>query len=161
MKIKKLKVFITSGFHVDSAESGKYHTLYVADGKYITNSYDLALYQLTADHAYNPNGYMIAIPSMIEETVSYVRSWKIVESYTKQSAFRLISLYTQLAFKSIQWFFVCKLYKKRIQRERLMCLASLLEEQNTLEYRFSPNKVKCLLGIKENTNDIYDEIFFS
>jgi len=161
MKIKKLKVFIPSGFHVDSVESGKYHTLYVADSKYIDNSYDLALYQLTEDHLYNPSGYMIAIPSMVEDTISYLRSWKIVDSYTQQSFSRLIKLYTQLFTKSILWYFISKLYKVRIERERLMRIANLIENQKTLESRFSPNKVKYLLGIKENPKDIYDEIFFS
>jgi hypothetical protein len=161
MKIKKLKVFIPNGFHVDSAESGKYHTLYVADSKHIDNSYDLALYQLTEDHLYNPSGYMIAIPSMVEDTVSYLRSWKIVDSYTQQSFSRLIKLYTRLFTKSILWYFISKLYKVRIERERLMLLANLIETEKTLESRFSPNKVKSLLGIKDNSKDIYDEIFFS
>jgi hypothetical protein len=161
MKIKKLKVFIESGFHVDSAESGKYHTLYVADSKYIDNSYDLTLYKLHKDNVTNPDGYMIAIPSMIEGVVLYSNSWKIVDSYTQQSFLRLIRLYTKLFTKSILWYFISKLYKVRIKRERLMLLANLIENQKTLESRFSPNKVKSLLGIKDNSKDIYDEIFFS
>jgi hypothetical protein len=98
---------------------------------------------------------------MVEDTISYLRSWKIVDSYTQQSFSRLIKLYTQLFTKSILWYFISKLYKVRIERERLMRIANLIENQKTLESRFSPNKVKYLLGIKENPKDIYDEIFFS
>ena len=159
MKIKRLSVFIKSGYHVDTANSNRTHTFYVSK-RLDFEPYEFALYQLPADHPDNPNGWMVSVPIMTEGIIPYKQVWKIETIPTHTS--RLFKLYMRFIFKSALWFILSRVKRSRIERERLKQLCGLLDKRDTLLYKYSPHtelsKIKD--SITHNRGDITDDIFF-
>jgi hypothetical protein len=166
MKPKKIKVYIKTGYHVESKESGKYQEYWVANCDKNMNPYEFALYKLSDSDDENPGGYMVAIPAMMEN-IGYKKCYKIIEPPTfyhhSGSLYQSFRFKLGLIIRYIVWFFIDIFMSKRVERERLMKLAQLMEKKETLFYKWSPEQYKLRLYIKDNTQkstDLYDEMFF-
>jgi hypothetical protein len=157
MEIKKLTVFIKAGYHINTTESGKTHTFYVSK-RLDLDPYEYALYQLPSDHNYNPNGYMVAVPSMMEGIIPYKQVWKI--EARPETLSRVIRLYATYAYKSVIWFILSRVKRSQIEREKLMRLSGLMDKSETLYFKYSPHKVKLLLALRNKESQLRDPTFF-
>lgn len=162
MKTKKMKVYIKDGYHVDSRESGKYQEYWVTNCDKNMNPYEFALYKLSDSDSENPGGYMVGIPAMMEN-IEYKRCYKILESpRTNMSLNYRIKFEFNLALRYVTWFFIIIFMKSRLERERLMKNAQLLDKEETLFYKWNPDQFKSRF-VRDESNkatDLYDEMFF-
>ena len=159
MRPQKIKVFINSGYHVETSQSNRYHTFWIQKYDKNTNPYSFALYRLSKHDPENPNGYMVSIPAMMDN-VAYSKCWKIVDAPTK-SYLSDLKFQCNLLFRKVAWFFITLFMKKRVEKEKLMRLSGLIEKQDTLHYKWSPEELKVAYYVQYNNGtDLYDEMFF-
>jgi hypothetical protein len=164
MKPKRLEVYIKKGYHVDTKEGGKTHAFWVKSMDSNINPYEYALYKLSKTDEDNPSGYTVSIPAMMEQSQTpYVKAWKIV--CAPPSVKVSILLKAKLLGRTIAWFFILLFMKKRIEKEKLMRLSSIIEKENTLYYKWSPEQFKYnvnlgyIYELRSKETDL-DEVFF-
>lgn len=162
---QKKRVFIKSGYHVNSSEDNQYLSLWVESDDEMSippdiYPYEYALYQLPKSHEDNPSGYMISIPAMMD-TIPYVRVWKIVQNPALSN--KKIGLYINLWFRKLAWAIVSLFMGDRVGKEKLMRLSGLMNKEDTLYYKWHPdeirNKIYYFKNYKKDTD--LGEDFFS
>lgn len=156
---KKMEVYIKQGYHISSVDGGQYHTFWVQKSSANPNPYELTLYKLPSTDEDNPSGYTVSIPIVMLGT-PYVEAWKISYKYTVKG--KLIYL-IQYYGRAVIWSLISLFLKKRIQKEKLMRLASIMEEKDTLFHKWHPSTLISRYSNKNNKkeSDLYDQMFFS
>lgn len=159
MRPQKIKVFINSGYHVESSQSNKYHTFWIQKYDNKSNPYSFALYRLGKHDPENPNGYMVSIPAMMHD-IAYSKCWKIVDA-PRYSYYSEIKFSCRLATRKLIWFFIVLFMKKRLEREKLMRLSGIIQKEDTLYHKWSPEQLTSTRYTQDNkSTDLYDEMFF-
>lgn len=141
---QKKRVFIKSGYHVNSSEDNQYINLWVESDDEMSippdiYPYEYALYQLPKSHEDNPSGYMISIPAMMDN-IPYAKVWKIVLS--PELSNKKLKLYIKLWFRKLVWLFISFFMEDRISKEKLMRLSGLMNKEDTLYYKWHPDGIR-------------------